>query len=52
MADVAVKKHTREPLITIAKRDDMPWWKAWGIRLIAIAVAFVLTGFISAALAK
>lgn len=52
MADVAAKKHTHEPLVTIAKRDDMAWWKAWLIRLGAIAIAFVITGFISANLAE
>ena len=28
---------TREPLFLISKRDTLPWYRAWAIRLIAIA---------------
>ncbi len=41
----AVKNH--EPLFHIVKRDDMPNWKAWLIRLTTISVAFVLVGLLS-----
>ncbi len=41
----AVKNH--EPLFHIVKRDDMPNWKAWLIRLATISVAFVLVGLLS-----
>ena len=34
-------KH-RESLITIAKRDDMPMLKAWGIRVLAIVIAVLV----------
>ena len=28
----------KEPLFHIVKRDDLPWHKVWGIRLIAILI--------------
>ena len=43
------KKH-HEPLVHIAKRDNMPGWKAWLIRIGAILLGFLLIGFLSAAL--
>ena len=49
MADTTVKKH-HEPLIHIAKRDDLPPAKAWLIRLAAIGIGFLLIGIISALL--
>ena len=39
------KKH--EPLFHVVKRDDMPNWKAWIIRLITIVIAFFLVGLFS-----
>ena len=48
MADT-VKKH-REPLIHIAKRDDISTGKAWLIRLAAILLGLVVVGVISAIL--
>ncbi len=41
----AIKNH--EPLFHVVKRDDMPNWKAWLIRLATIAVAFILVGLLS-----
>ncbi len=41
MANAAAKKH-HEPIIHIAKRDDMPGWQAWLIRLAAIVLGFLL----------
>lgn len=52
MADTVVKKHTHEPAITIAKRDDMAGWTAWLIRLAAILIGFFLMGFVSVLLTK
>ncbi len=46
MANTAAKKH-REPLIHIAKRDDMPTWKAWVIRFAAILLGFFLMCIVS-----
>lgn len=45
MADIT-KKH-REPLMHIAKRDDMPGWKAWLVRLAAILLGFLCIGVLS-----
>lgn len=47
----AAKKH-HEPLIHIAKRDDMVWWQAWLIRLAAVLIAMLLVGVISVLLTK
>ena len=41
MANTPAKKH-HEPLFHIAKRDDMPGWKAWIIRLAAIVIGFLV----------
>lgn len=35
-------KHQREPWVRIAKRDALPFWKAWGIRLLAILLALAV----------
>lgn len=43
------KKH-REPLIHISKRDNLPGWAAWLIRLGAIVLGFLAIGVISAIL--
>ena len=43
------KKH-HEPLIHIAKRDNMPSWKAWLIRLLAILLGFLVCGILSSLL--
>ncbi len=50
MNEATARKTHREPLIHIAKRDDMVWWKAWLIRLAAIAIGLVLVGLLSSAL--
>ena len=42
-------KANREPLIHITKRKAMPWQKAWAIRLIAIVIALVVCGIVTAA---
>ena len=39
-------KTAREPFFHVVKRDDLPWWKAWGIRVATILVSFVLVGFL------
>ena len=45
------KKH-RDPLLHIAKRDHMPGWKAWLIRLCAILLGFLVIGILSSALTE
>ena len=47
MADSAVVKKQHEPFFHVVKRDDMPWFKAWIIRVVTIVVAFILAGFLS-----
>ncbi len=42
----AIKKH-HEPLIRVVKRDDLPAWKAWLIRIATIIIAFLLVGVLS-----
>lgn len=43
------KKH-HDPLLHIAKRDHMPGWKAWLIRIAAILLGFLVTGILSSLL--
>ncbi|MBR5515541.1 MAG: ABC transporter permease [Clostridia bacterium] len=53
MADVKNNiKSKREPLIHIAKRDDMVWWKAWIIRGIAILTSIIIMMAIALVLAN
>ena len=35
-------KTKKEPLIRIAKRSHLAWWKSWGIRIIAFLLAMVV----------
>ena len=42
----------KTPLIRIARREDMPRWKGWLIRLIAILLALVVDGLIIFAVVK
>ena len=39
-------KNVHEPKFHIVKRDDIVWWKAWGIRAIAVLVALLICSFI------
>ena len=45
-----IKHH--EPLFHVVKRDDMPAWKAWIIRICTILVGFLLVGFLSMAITE
>ena len=45
----AVKTH-REPLLHVVKRDDMPQWKAWLIRIATIIISFIFIGIVSMSL--
>ena len=40
------EKHMHEPLVQVSKRDTMPWYKSWGVRLIAIVLALVICAFV------
>ncbi len=34
----------------IIKRDDIVWWKAWGIRIISVFIALIVCGFVTVSL--
>ena len=42
-------KH-KEPLVHIAKRDDLAAWQAWCIRIVAILLGFLVCGILSSLL--
>ena len=46
MSNEKHEKHGLEPRIHIAKRDDMIWYKSWGVRLVAIVLALILCAFV------
>ena len=46
------EKAVREPLFHISKRDALPWWKAWCIRIAAVLLAMVFCGVLSYLLTK
>ena len=52
MAEKFIAKHQREPFIHIVKRDDMPLWKAWLIRIATIFISIFLMGCLSMALTE
>lgn len=39
--------NTHEPFVHIVKRDKLPWWKAWGIRVAAVALSLVLCAIVT-----
>ena len=43
-----MNKREKEPLLHIVKRDTLPWYRAWGIRAIAIVAALLLCALITA----
>ena len=40
-------KKIREPLLHIAKRDTMPWWKSWTVRIIAVIAALAVSAIVT-----
>lgn len=46
MAKATAIKTAREPLFHVVKRDDMPWQKAWLIRVATIIISFIIVGFL------
>ena len=42
-----MKKSKAEPLFHIVKRDVLPWYKSWGIRLAAIAAALIVCAIVT-----
>lgn len=49
---MAQSKATREPLFHIVRRGTIHWWKAWLIRLAAIAIALIVSGIVAFLLTK
>ena len=49
---MAQAKRKIEPLFHLTKRTDIPTWKAWVIRIVAIVTAFLISGVICAILTK
>lgn len=45
--DKPIVKKKREPLFHITKRDVIPWWKAWIIRIVAVLCALVVSSIIT-----
>ncbi len=41
---------TKEPMIHMVKRDALPWYKAWGIRALAIVLALIFCAIVSSLL--
>ena len=42
-----MNKQQKEPLFHIVKRDNLPWYRAWGIRFIAIALSLILCALVT-----
>lgn len=42
---MAVRQKTNEPLVRMVKRDALPGWKAWTIRIIALIAALIICAF-------
>ena len=42
----------KEPLFHIAKRDELPWYRSWGIRIASVLVALLVCGVITLVLTK
>ena len=40
------QKSIHEPMFQVARRDDMIWYKSWGVRIIAVILALILCGFV------
>ena len=41
------EKAVREPLFHIAKRDAIPWWEAWTVRALAVALALIVSAVVT-----
>jgi simple sugar transport system permease protein len=47
-----MKKEAREPLVRIARREAMPAWRAWTIRLLGLLVALIVCAFVIYAMVR
>ena len=41
------EKKMHEPLIHLVKRDAIPWYQAWAVRIIAVLAALIFSGVIT-----
>ena len=41
------ERHKHEPLVHIAKRDGIVWWKSWTIRILAVVAALIVCALIT-----
>ena len=44
------KSTVHEPLFHIAKRSGIVWWKAWIVRILAVAAALVVCALVTVAI--
>ena len=42
-----MNNNSKEPLFHIVKRGALPWYKAWGIRLLAVVIALIVCAIIT-----
>ena len=49
---MSAPSNRHEPLFRIAKRDTIPTWKSWGIRLAAVVLAMLISGLFIFAVTK
>ncbi len=47
MTDVSTVKKKKEPLFHVVKRDDMPAWKEWSVRVVTIIIGLIVVGLFS-----
>lgn len=47
-----MNKTNRVPLFHIVRRKELPWWRAWLVRIIAVVIALVVCGIVSTLLVK
>lgn len=40
------EKAVHEPMFQVARRDDMIWYKSWGVRIIAVILAMIICAFV------
>ena len=42
-----MNNNSKEPLFHIVKRGTLPWYKAWGIRLLAVVIALIVCAIVT-----
>ena len=49
---MAIINESHEPIFHIAKRNTLPWWKAWTIRIVSIVCAMIVCSVVIILLTK